>query len=211
MAKEWMSLSEIASELGVHPSTIRHWADQGRIPVHRTQGGHRRFKRGEIELWRQSQRISDGTREANLVVQSALGRTRFRISEGQLEAESWYQKLDQVARTRYRNSGRALLQGLTAYLVAEGSQADAEARATGYEYGTIGHRYGLSQVETVRAYLFFRNTLFDAMLDVYESAGVNSPVAWSEMLRKINSFTDLVMLALMETHEAFGQGVKNEK
>ena len=51
MNSEWMTLSEVALQLGVHPSTVRNWADQNRLPVHRTQGGHRRFKRNEMDLW----------------------------------------------------------------------------------------------------------------------------------------------------------------
>jgi excisionase family DNA binding protein len=34
MPGDWLSLSEIATELGVHPSTVRNWADQGDLPVH---------------------------------------------------------------------------------------------------------------------------------------------------------------------------------
>ena len=57
MSGEWLSLSEIAELLGVHPSTVRSWSDQGRMPVHRTQGGHRRYRRSEIELWMQSRQV----------------------------------------------------------------------------------------------------------------------------------------------------------
>lgn len=67
MPGEWLSLSEVAQILGVHPSTIRNWADQGQIPVHRTKGGHRRFKQSEVELWQQSQR-NNGPDEAQLVI-----------------------------------------------------------------------------------------------------------------------------------------------
>lgn len=200
---EWMSLSEVSELLGVHPSTVRTWADQGKLPVHRTSGGHRRFRRGDVELWIQSQKADNGSREADLMVQSALGRTRFKISEGELEQESWYQKLDASARGQYRKSGRALLQGLTAYLVSDGAGAKAEARATGYEYASIGRRCGLSSVEAVRAFLFFRNVLVDSMLSVYEAAAIHSPYAWGDMLRKINDFTDQVLLSLMETFQAF--------
>ena len=54
MTGEWLSLSEVAKVLGVHPSTVRNWADQGQVPVHRTTGGHRRFKKSEVELWQQT-------------------------------------------------------------------------------------------------------------------------------------------------------------
>ena len=51
MANEWLTLSGAAKLLGVHPSTVRLWSDKGALPVHKTEGGHRRYKRGEILLW----------------------------------------------------------------------------------------------------------------------------------------------------------------
>ncbi|MFM8369048.1 MAG: MerR family transcriptional regulator, partial [Chloroflexota bacterium] len=51
---EWLSLAGAADMLGVHPSTVRLWSDKGILPVHKTQGGHRRYKRGEILLWAES-------------------------------------------------------------------------------------------------------------------------------------------------------------
>lgn len=199
---EWMSLSEIAEVLGVHPSTVRNWTDQGRMPVHRTKGGHRRFKRSEVDLWLQSQQVSVPS-EASLVIQHALKRTRIQISEGHLEAENWYQKLDQDARVKYRQSGRHLMQGLFAYLSTDGDDADAEARSLGYEYATRGRRYGLSISDATQAFLFFRNTLLDALLGVYESAVVRSPLVLSSMFRRINAFTDRILITLMETYQAF--------
>jgi len=203
VAKDWLSLSEVAKMIGVHPSTVRNWADQGHLPVHRTQGGHRRFRRNELELWMQSQRMDNQSREADLVIQSALGRMRFHISEGRLSAESWYVKLDPEAREQYRRSGRALLQGLMAYLGSDEKIAQAEARATGYEYASIGRRCGLSSLEAVKAFLFFRNTLLESMLAVFEAAAIHSAYAWSDMLRKISDFTDQVLISLLETYSAF--------
>jgi len=205
MSGEWLSLSEVAKVLGVHPSTVRNWADRGQIPVHRTTGGHRRFKLSEIELWQQTQR-KNGPNEAQLVIQSALKRTRFHITEGHLQAENWYQKLDEDARSQYRLSGRNLMQGLLAYLSADGSEAEAEARSLGYEYATRGRRHGLNLLDATQAFLFFRNTLLDAMLSVYEAASVSSSQAWSDMFRKINAFTDGILVTLLETYEAFERG-----
>ena len=110
ITNRWLRLSEVAQILGVHPSTVRNWSDKGVLPVHRTQGGHRRYQRSEIDLWMQSQRAS-GPNDVHLVVQNALKFTRFQISEGRLNAEGWYTKLDEKAREQYRLSGRALLQG----------------------------------------------------------------------------------------------------
>ncbi len=205
MPGEWLSLSEAAKVFGVHPSTVRNWADQGKIPVYRTTGGHRRFKHSEIELWQQTER-SNGPNEAQLVIQNAIKRTRFHVTEGHLSAEAWYQKLDEHARDQYRLSGRNMMQGLLAYLSADGSEAEAEARSLGYEYATRGRRHGLSVLDATQAFLFFRNTLLDAMLSVYEAASVSSSQAWSDMFRKINAYTDRILITLLETYEAFERG-----
>ena len=36
MNKEWLGLSGTADLLGVHPSTVRKWSDEGKLPVHLT-------------------------------------------------------------------------------------------------------------------------------------------------------------------------------
>jgi excisionase family DNA binding protein len=90
MSNEWLSLSGVANLLGVHPSTVRSWSDRGDLPVYRTQGGHRRYKRNEVELWMKS-RQGAGDEEGNLVMQTALRNTRVQIGEGRLESELWYQ------------------------------------------------------------------------------------------------------------------------
>jgi excisionase family DNA binding protein len=202
MPEDWLSLSEVAEQLGVHPGTVRNWTRQGQIPFHRTQGGHRRFKRNEVELWLNSQQDS-GSAEAALIVQDALRRTRLKISEGSLEAESWYIKLDQDAREKYRQSGRHLMQGMVTYLASDEKEANAEARSLGYEYATRGRSYELNISETTRALLFFRNALLDALFSVYKDAAIRSPLLFNSMFQKINAFTDEILITLMETYQAF--------
>jgi len=205
MTSEWMNLSEAARMLGVHPSTVRSWSDQGHLPTHRTQGGHRRYKRNEIELWIQS-RQEEGAGGSYLVMQKALKSIRLQISEGRLASQEWYQKLDEEARAQYRLSGRAMLQGLVGYLTTNEDTAESEARSLGYEYASRGWRYGLGAAEASRAFLFFRNVLVDSMLSLYESAALHSSSSWSEMFRKINSFTDQIQLTLLETYDAYQRG-----
>lgn len=46
-----LTASEAAAMVGVSLATIRLWADAGRIPCHRTAGGHRRFEVDELREW----------------------------------------------------------------------------------------------------------------------------------------------------------------
>lgn len=208
MGNNWLSLGDVAEVLGVHPSTVRSWSDQGILPVHRTKGGHRRYMRSELDLWIQSRR-ANGSADADMVIQNALRNTRFQISEGRLLAEHWYDKLDDDARQQYRMSGRALLQGLINYLTSDGDQATSEALALGYEYASRGRRHGLDEVEATHAFLFFRNMLLESMLKMYESAAVSSPHAWSDMFRKISTFTDLILIKILETYEVYRRADRN--
>ena len=205
MAEDWLSLSEVAGMLGVHPSTVRSWSDQGHLPAHRTQGGHRRFRRTEVEMWIQTHR-EDSLDEGHLVVQAALKDIRVKVSKGSLESEAWYGKLDEEARDQYRRSGRALLQGLLDSLARDGEFDDSEARSLGFEYASRGWRRGLTAAEASGAFLFFRNVLLDAMLSVYEESNIQTPKAWSDIFRKIYRFTDRIQITLLETYEAYQRG-----
>src|SRR5919206_4731426 len=46
---EWLTLGQAAKYLGVAQSTIRKWSDQGRVPAFYTPGGHRRYRRGDLD------------------------------------------------------------------------------------------------------------------------------------------------------------------
>src|SRR5436305_9182582 len=48
---EWLTLGQAATYLGVAQSTIRKWSDTGRVPAFYTPGGHRRFRRRDLELF----------------------------------------------------------------------------------------------------------------------------------------------------------------
>jgi excisionase family DNA binding protein len=48
---EWMTLGQAAKYLGVAQSTIRKWSDIGRVPAFYTPGGHRRFRRGDLDAF----------------------------------------------------------------------------------------------------------------------------------------------------------------
>lgn len=202
MAKEWLSLGQVAELLGVHPSTVRNWSDQGALPVHRTKGGHRRYRRRDVELWMQSYQ-AEGDTDIEEVGQTALRMTRLQVSEGSLESEAWYQKLDGEAREQYRRSGRATVQSLMAYMGADVEIAEAEARALGYEYASQARRCSLTTIEAIKAFMYFRDLVMESMLIVYEDARVSSPMVWSNMMRKMSGFTDLVMITLLETMEAY--------
>src|SRR5918999_3799732 len=86
---DWLTLGQAARHLGVAQSTVRKWADGGRVPAFYTPGGHRRYRRGDLEAF--LERSGPGTREQGgptvLIVDDDAG-TRAHV-RASLEAEGF--------------------------------------------------------------------------------------------------------------------------
>lgn len=197
MNEDWLSLSAAARMLGVHPSTVRLWSDKGVLPTHRTSGGHRRYRRDELLLWSQTTRQTRV--EPEHIMQLAMKNVRLQIAESNLEAEGWYQTLDEAARADYRSTARQLFHGLMASLAGD-EHAASEAAAIGRDYAARARKYGLSEVDATRALLFFRNALIESVMKVYREANVLSGRAWEAILHQMHAFTDQILISMLESY-----------
>src|ERR687891_2073669 len=65
---EWLTLGQAAKYLGVAQSTIRKWSDQGRLPAFYTPGGHRRYRRGDLDTFLERSGPGGRTKEGPLVL-----------------------------------------------------------------------------------------------------------------------------------------------
>jgi len=202
---DWLSLSAAAKLLGVHPTTLRMWADQGDLPTHRTPGNHRRFRRADIETWGAARRETRPS-TAQLIVQHALGRTRMHMSEGQMNQLPWYQRLNDSHKHEFREASRHLLGLLVRYLRNDEAEATlaAEAKAIGAHYEQLGRNAGMPLSEKVGVFAFFRDFLYDSVIEVYQASGQRAAREWAAMHRQITTFTNLVLLGLIEAHEQKG-------
>src|SRR5712691_2255212 len=63
---DWLTLGQAARYLGVAQSTIRKWSDLGRVPAFYTPGGHRRYRRGDLDAF--LDRSGPGVKEAGPLV-----------------------------------------------------------------------------------------------------------------------------------------------
>src|SRR5947208_16834957 len=96
--EEWLSLRQVADMLGMHPATVRLWADRNELPSRRTNGGHRRFRRAVIEARLHQEANPKSHPAAQILGQSILGRVRFAFTHGTLIALPWYHHFDETAR-----------------------------------------------------------------------------------------------------------------
>ncbi len=201
--QDWLTLSAAASLLGVHTSTLRLWADQGEVASTRTAGGHRRFRRSDIEAFvaaRREARPVDA-HSGQVIAENALGRARMQMAEGRLRDQSWYLALDDARRAQFRDAGRQLLTTLVRYLGEEDDGALEDAAELGRVYNRLGLRSSLSLAERVRVFLLFNTSLYQSMIDHYRSSGQRGAGQWAALHARMQDFTNAVLLALVSDAE----------
>ena len=188
---EWIGLSEAARLLGVHPSTVRSWADNGKLSVHRTAGGHRRFLRSEIEDVRRGPEKSG----AQFMIENVIGRTRLEVAEGRLQDQDWYRRLTEPQREAYREKSHRLVQQVGELI---GANTTEEPHQIGREYAKISLDAGMTLVEAVEAFLFFRGFLMESIYSLQEA---QSGPAWTQFQRQAANFIDAVLVTIVETYD----------
>ncbi len=205
---EWIGLRQAADLLGVHPATVRLWADRNELPSRRTTGGHRRFRRADIEARLRHQAERRPHPAAQLLVQSILGRVRFAFTDGTLDTLPWYQHFDDSAREGYRSLGRRVLELLLRALT-DGSVPEelrSEAVQLGSEYGSITRDSHVPVADAVRAFLYFRSLVDESVLQLAEVRGArdHQDIPWAESLYQIATLTNEILPALIEASQAPG-------
>ncbi|MFP4321457.1 MAG: MerR family transcriptional regulator [Anaerolineales bacterium] len=207
---EWISLGEAAKLLGVHPTTVRNWADQGELPFRRTPGRHRRFQRSVLKQWAvrnkrdadlSGQQAAPTTQNPQILMEYALGHTRFSMDEKELQQKGWYQGLSPAGRERSRLMGRYILEALLEHLedkLPEG-QEFAKAHQIGEEYAILLHQEGLTMAQAVQAFVYFDDFLTEAVVRMIAPQVSTEPVEWSDVLRQINAFTNEILISMTNT------------
>jgi excisionase family DNA binding protein len=195
MEDEWLSLSAASEVLGVHPATLRAWANQGRVSSQRTAGGHRRFRKSELTRWSDRQR--ENTPGIDMLIQSALGRVRLTMEQADTP---WLDRLDAAQRTAHRELGRRLMLDLAAAL-NESTTPLTAARALGVDYAQLSQQQNLPLAQAIEAFLFFRDTLVDSLIQMASYTELPGSPDWLMLSRRLNAFTNAVLLSLIESYQ----------
>lgn len=204
--RKWLPLSKAAARLGVHPTTLRRWADQGEIPVMLTPGGHRRFAVTDLAQFAQEHRTLQHERDLGQIwADKAIAETRRELIVHQ--DDNWLAGFDHDARVRHRALGQRLM-GLTLrYLSAENGEQTPEtaallrqAREIGREYATIALQSSMPLAYALRAAMFFRDTLVETALHLPENVHIRND-ANLRLLRRINKLLNTVHLAIAEVYD----------
>lgn len=192
----WLAIGQAAEMLGVHPTTLRRWADDGDIPIMITPGGHRRFSVTDIDRFKEQRhrlRVVAGLEQ--LWAEHALTRARAEVVTHQ--EEEFLSPFDEQEREHKRLLGRRMMGLLLQYVsIAEGGEGILEeAREIGCEYAENALGLGLPSSDALRVSMFFRDAVLEAALDLPEKAHVHAG-ANLELVRRINILLNAVQLAI---------------
>jgi len=197
----WLTVRQAAKRLGVHPATLRRWANQGMLRAMRTPGGHRRFAAEDIERFqRQRQQLRVVAGLERIWAQQALDQARQELSAH--PRERWLEVFDERERSHKRQLGRHLMDLLLRYvsLPGGGEALLEEARAIGREHARNALALGLPLSSALQAALFFRDAAMEAALLLPDTASVR-PEASLHLLRRMNVLLNAVLLAIAERYD----------
>jgi excisionase family DNA binding protein len=193
-ADEWVTLQEASDLLGMATSTVRRWADAGRVPVKRTLGGHRRFSRAAI--LHLAQTLPDGA-----ATQPAAG---VEDDEREIESREWHLRLaTRPASQRMRELGQRLLGVLIQYVKRRDEEERFldEARAVGMNYGAEARAAGVSMYDTVEAFLLFRNVHAHYAVPLPPVTHASDMAEWMDIHGRVDRFMDTLLLGVVAGHE----------
>jgi len=205
-----LELTQAAHLLGVHPSTLRRWADSGKIAHVRTLSGRRRFSPPILEhASREMQQASfgkgDNRFDAN-VESHTLALTRQRSNELSTRPGNWYDRLNEEQRLLFRYSGQRLL-GLLIQFISRYDAGETfleEGKKIARDYGRICFRAKMSVSQTAEAFLFFRRSILES---VHATAGLSGPNDQDgyRVLLRTTDFFDALLVATIESYSALEQ------
>lgn len=198
---EWVSLRRAAEILGVHPATVRNWADEGKLPSRRTPGKHRRFRMSDLMKYAQSQPETQPV-EVQVIIQNALGQTRMRVGDGTLTHIAWYEAMSEDTRQALRSQGREVLEQLRRYMAngAPDSQLSVAIKM-GEHYAAQLSKDGLTLPQAVRGFFYFSDFVTNSII-TWSEVTPNSASDWAVLSRHVNTFINAMLLSIIEYYES---------
>jgi excisionase family DNA binding protein len=204
---EWVSLSEAAKLLGVHPTTVRNWADQGSLPFRRTPGKHRRFQRSTLEQWAEENRLqvkpASGGHSAEFLMEYALGHTRFGLEEDDIHQKGWYAGFSPQGIDQLRRYGRRILEAILRHIKDQAPEGEefTEAHQLGRDYADLLKNEGLTLAQAIQGFMYFDDFLVESVVQMMAPNMSASPSEWSDLMRQINAFTNEMLVALTNHYQ----------
>jgi len=199
----WVTLGRASEILGVDDSTLRRWADSGRLRVYRTPGGHRRFSLVNLEEIVAGDAKHRGSDE---IERLAVARIRRQLQQARQHEDVWYTSLSESNRQKLRDLGRRLIEMVGEYINKRSRRTGLleEAQEIGGAYGSVLIEAGLPLPSAIGAYIGFRRT----MDETTRQAALHEALPMEEALEacgQVQALGDQVLRGLVAAYEAEGR------
>lgn len=202
----WLSINAACEILGVDKSTLRRWSDNGRVPVFRTPGGHRRYSEDDLHAFLSGKLVEQhqvSRRELAAMTRDEFARRQFLPEIDRHMGESLS---DDCAADLSATRDRMIDMSIR-YASGRGDPDVllATAHDLARDYGRCTAKAQLETSEAVASFLRFRRPMLDALGRYVEKQ--NLPVRRScRMIGKLNGYLDVMLTTLVEAHEAYPEG-----
>lgn len=166
----------------------------------RTPGGRRRFARQDLDAFIESRRRPAASAAIAPLEARALDVARRGLASQQGHPETWLARSSGTQPEYFRQSGRRLFGLLLQYSARpDGESFLEEGRRLGADHGVHCRQVGLSMVETVQAFFFFRRSFLSA---IQESGTLDGPPDLHSLTiyQRASDFLDNVLLATIESY-----------
>jgi excisionase family DNA binding protein len=201
---EWLALGAAARLLGVDPDTLRRWADEGRVEVFHTPGGHRRFRRRSLQRI-----VAKGARERSTI--ASLGATPQRMTDAYRRtyqadggaAPNPFDAVREADRETFRQKGRLLVEALVRHLdehAAAPRKTDLdEALALSRSLGARLAASGMSLTESVALFVAARRPFMGELGVLARRRALDSRQV-ARLLDLASEALDRCLLSFIEGH-----------
>jgi excisionase family DNA binding protein len=195
----WVSLRRACDILGVDESTLRRWADTGRLRVYRTPGGHRRFSLVDLESMVEGDSRHRGAGE---IERLAVAKIRRQLQRARQQEHGWYSTLSDSNRELLRDLGRRLVEMAGEYLDKRSRRSGLleEALEVGEQYGRILIDAGLPLPNAINAYIGFRKTMDETTRQTALREGIPQEDALAAY-GQVHALGDQVLLGIASAYE----------
>lgn len=200
-----LSLGPASKVLGIHPDTLRRWADEGRIETFLSLGGHRRFDRRELE------RVRSSRQPGSVQPLSSLGATPDRLSRAyrrsyiaEPPATSARSAVPAGDHEAFRTDGRGLVASLVAYLDAsEPRDRDAAESTAAALTDDLARRLaggGISLTESVGLFVAARRPFLSELGIIARRRALDAERI-SAMFEEASALLDRLLVRLIAVHQ----------
>jgi excisionase family DNA binding protein len=196
---KWLTLSQASKILGIHPSTLRDWVDEGVISSFHTPGGHRRFAESDIQAFIATSKIGKPHCSIPVATKHTLAQMQAKLKT--IDAKPLLATFNTEERIRHRELGRQLTALLVQHLTPNThNDADSQRiREIGVQYSRECRAEQLPLAEAMRLFLFFSRAVTEAAVESPKLTGLPR----HEILRVLKQFhevLDAIHIAIIESY-----------